>query len=200
MCVKLHTACVVLCALGFFGTGCIDPDRLDRALTEVDVSRREAAARESQLRAMEERQAALAQQMSVLLTVAQSSLSRDDRKDAERDAKLADLSSRLAHLQGLLVKMREEEQMPMDVDIAAARRLEEQSSAEERAATVRKAQALLDAGLAKLTVRSGKLNLSIVRPLDVSDPYATRESSAPKTGNAPATKAADKRRDLLDWR
>ena len=50
--------------------GCVDPDRGDRALAELDVVKREAATREATLRAVEERQNALNQQMAMMVAMA----------------------------------------------------------------------------------------------------------------------------------
>lgn len=181
------------------GVGCIDPDRSDRALSEVEAVRREAAAREGQVRAMEERQNALNQQMAMLMALATQNLTRDPHREDERDRRLAQINDRVERVEAIVTRIRDEEQ-PTPIDLAAARRAAEQGSEEERASAVRKVQALLDAGQVKVTMRNGRMQLSLLRPIDAADPYRERHKPAPPAQPKPAAPDKDKLKDLLDSR
>ena len=191
------TGCFVITCLGAFGVGCADPGREDRALAEIDAVRRESAARETQIRVLEERQAAFTQQMAMVVAMAQASYGRDVRRDRddERDGRIAEMSARLARVEGMVSRIHANE-VPAETDIAGARRAAEQGSAEERAAAVRKVQALLDSGQVKVTVRGGKVQISLLRPLDGKDPYTGQAAPPPK----PATPPPQMDADMLQWR
>ena len=96
----------------------------------------------------------------------------------------------------MLTRLRDDD-MPTPIDIAAARRAAEQGSEEERAAAVRKVQALLDAGQVKVTVRNGRMQLSLIRPLDGREPPRAAKVVAPAK---PVDGEKDKLKDLLDSR
>ena len=187
--------CVVLTLLGAFGTGCVDPGREDRALAEIEAVRRESAARETQLRLMEERQTAFTQQMAMVMAMAQASLHRDTGRDDERDQRLAEINAQLARMNSKAPRPHESEP-PAEADIAAPRRAGEQGLAEERAAAVRKVQAMLDTGQVKVTVRGGKVQISLLRPLDAKDPYTGKPGPPPKPSTPPPHMDAD----ALEWR
>ncbi|MRG92645.1 hypothetical protein GF068_12000 [Polyangium spumosum] len=173
----------------------MDPGREDRALAEIEAVRREAAAREGQMRMIEERQAAFMQQMAMVMTMAQASFHRDARRDDEGDKRIGEMDARLARVEEKVSRTRAPE-APAELDIAAARRASELGPAEERAAAVRKVQALLDAGQAKVTVRGGKVQITLLRPLDGKDPYTGRPTPRPK----PATPPPRMDDDMLQWR
>jgi hypothetical protein len=189
----------VVAGLCVFGTGCVDPGREDRSLAEIDSVRREAAARETQMRAMEERQAAFTQQMAMVMTMAQASFNRDARRDRddERDQRVAEMAARLARVEGAVSRAHGTE-APAEVDIAAGRRAAEQP-AEARAAAVRKVQAMLDTGQVKVTVRGGKVSISLLRPLDGKDPY-TGQAAPPPKPSAPPPQMDPYSSDVLQWR
>ncbi|MDC3953794.1 hypothetical protein [Polyangium jinanense] len=191
------TRCFVITWLGAFGAGCVDPGREDRALAEIDAVRRESAARETQIRVLEERQAAFTQQMAMVMALAQASYGRDARrdKDDERDQRIAEMAARLARVEGMVSRIHATD-VPPEGDAAAARRASEQGSAEERAAAVRKVQALLDSGQVKVTVRGGKVQISLLRPLDAKDPYTGKDAPPPKPSTPPPQLEAD----MLQWR
>jgi hypothetical protein len=140
---------------------------------------------------MEARQEAMNQQMTMLMAMASSTLARDPRKDEERDRRIGAIAEKVEHVDAMVTRMREEEQ-PTPIDIAAARRAAEQGSDEERAAAVRRVQALLDAGQVKVTVKNGRMQLSLLRPIDANDPYRAKPA-APKAEK-------DKLKDLLETR
>ncbi|MDI1448172.1 hypothetical protein [Polyangium sp. 6x1] len=187
----------MITCLGAFGAGCVDPGREDRALAEIDAVRRESAAREAQIRVLEERQAAFTQQMAMVMALAQASYGRDARRDRddERDQRIAEMAARLTRVEGMVSRIHETE-LPAEPDIGAARRAAEQGTAEERAVAVRKVQALLDSGQVKVTVRGGKVQLSLLRPLDGKDPYTGQPAPPPKPAAPPPQMDAD----LLQWR
>jgi hypothetical protein len=178
-----------------FGVGCVDPGRNDRAFAELEVVRREVATREGSLRAVEERQNALNQQMALIMAMAGQSFSRDPRREDERDRRLALIAERVEHLDAVLTRLREDD-VPTPIDIAAARRAAETGSEEERAAAVRKVQALLDAGQVKVTVRNGRMQLSLIRPLDGRVPQGPKVVAPAKVVDPDK----DKLKDLLDSR
>ncbi len=191
--------CFVIAWMGALGAGCVDPGREDRALAEVEAVRREAAAREAQIRVVEERQLALAQQMAMIMTMAQASFSRDAHKDDDRDARIAEMSARLSRVDGMVSHLHQIEQ-PAELDTGAARRAADQGSAEERLAAVRRVQAMLDTGQVKVTVRQGKVQISLLRPLDAKDPYTGQAAPPPKPTPPPRQLDDKAAQDMLQWR
>jgi len=204
---SLGRSAFIACFAALCVAGCADPVRVDRALAEVEAARREAAVRDGEMKAFAERQAAMGQQLAMVTAIATSALGKDPRRDEEHDQRLGEIIARLGRVDAAITKMRDDEQ-PKDIDIAAARRLAEQGTPEERAAAVRKVQALLDAGLVKVTVRNGRAQIAILRPLDAQDPYQPAKPAKPETPNK-KTSTADEgakkgkqeiERDRLEFR
>ena len=157
---------------------CMDQGHHDRAVVEVDAARREAA-RDARLVALEREHAFLMQQMALLSSMTNSRAPQDAGKEEERDKRLADVSAQVSAIGKTITAWRDEER-PQAID-PDARRAAEQGSAEERAAAVRKVQAMIDAGRIKLTMRKGRIQLAQVRPIDATDPYEVPEPKSVPT-------------------
>jgi hypothetical protein len=167
-------------ALGFLAlttVACMDQAYNDRAMGEVEAARREAA-REGRLQALEREHAMLMQQMG-FMAATHARLALDPGREDERDKNLAVLSTQVASVAHMISSWREEER-PQPID-AEARRAAEQTTAEDQAATVRKVQALIDAGKVKLTMRNGRIQVTPVRPIDATDPYQPPGAKPPTT-------------------
>lgn len=158
-----------LVGLALITTACaLDQVPHDRALAEMEATRREAA-REARLQALEREHAFLMQQVTTLSTASQASLVQVSVKEDERDRRLADLSSQIAGVGQMISTWREEER-PQPIN-PEANRIADQVSAEDRVAVINKVQALLDAGRIKLTMRGGRIQITQVRPIDAVNPY-----------------------------
>jgi len=154
----------------------MDQGHADRAQLEMEAARREAA-RDARLQTLEREHAFLMQQVGALSASTNSTVMQASTKDEERDKRLADISLQLGGLTQMMSAWREEERpQPLDPE---ARRIAEQGSAEDRAAAIRKVQALIDAGSIKLTMRGGRIQLAHVRPLDATNPYDPSVKPAP---------------------
>lgn len=175
-------------ALGLLLGGCMAPaPQGDAALIEVQRLRAEAAQRDGVIAVLREKQESLSQQLGMAMAVSTAAL--DPKRDAEISRQLGEISERLGRIDVAFTQWRKQEE-PSEVDLAAARRAAEQGTEEERAAAVRKVQALLDAGQVKVTVKDGKAQLSLLRPLDAKDPYKGPAPATADAGKAPAPKPA----------
>jgi len=159
----------------------------DRAMAEIEATRREAA-REGRLQALEREHAFLMQQIATLSAGSQASLMQTSVKEDDRDRRLADLSSQIAGVAQMISTWREEER-PQPVN-AEATRIAEQVSEQDRAVMISKVQALLDAGRIKLTMRGGRIQIAQVRPIDVVNPYLPppEKPGAPQASPPPPPK------------
>jgi hypothetical protein len=147
---------------------CMDQGHNDRALAEIEAARREAA-REGRVQALEREHAFLMQRVGALTASTNASQVQTSTKDEERDKRLVDMSAQIGGIAHMISAWRDEERpLPVDPD---ARRIAEQGSAADRAAAIRKVQALIDAGRIKLTMAGGRIQLAQVRPIDVTNPY-----------------------------
>lgn len=174
-------SCFALVILAMTTVACMDQGHSDRTMLEVEAARR-GATQEGRLQALEREHAFLMQQVAVLSAMTNASTAHASNKEDERDKKLAELSTQIAGVAHTISAWREEER-PQPID-PEARRAAEQGSAEDRAAAVRKVQALIDAGRIKLTMRNGRIQLAQVRPIDVTNPYQPR-SAKPAPTTAP---------------
>lgn len=157
-----------LVVLALTNVACLDQGRHDQTLAEIEAARHEAA-REGRLQALEREHAFLMQQVAALSASSHASLTQTSVKEDERDKRLADMSAQIAGVAHMISAWRDEDRpQPLDPE---ARRIAEQASEEDRAAAVRKVQALIDAGRVKLTMRGGRIQLAQVRPIDATNPY-----------------------------
>jgi hypothetical protein len=174
--------------LALTSAACMDQGHNDRALAEMDAARREAAL-DGRLQTLEREHAFVMQQVGALSASTNSSLMHTSVKEDERDKKLTDMSAQIGGITQMISAWREEER-PQPLD-AEARRIAEQGSAEDRAAAIRKVQALIDAGRIKLSMHGGRIQLTQVRPIDATNPYEppkTKPTPPPATPIAPPPK------------
>lgn len=160
--------CFALMFVALTSVGCMDQMQHDQAMQAMEAARNEGA-REGRLQALERQQAYLMQQIANLSAATNVGLAQASSKEDERDKQLTDISTRVNAVAQLVSSWREEER-PQHID-PEARRLAEQTSAPDRAAAISKVQALIDAGQIKLLMRGGRIQLSPVRPIDVTNPY-----------------------------
>lgn len=183
------TRSLALVFLALMTAACMDQGRQDQTAANIEASRREAAW-EGRVQALEREHAFLMQQVATLSASTQNSHAQTSTKDEERDKRLADLSSQIAGVAHMISTWREEERpQPLDPD---ARRIADQVSAEDRAAAIRKVQALLDAGRIKLTMRGGRIEIAQVRPIDTTNPYESPPAK-PTPAPTPAPRPPSKR-------
>ena len=170
-----------------FAAGCADPGRVDLAIAEVQATRAEAATREAEIAALRERQATLLQQVQMLSGAVAVALAREPKREQDdaTGARLAEVSLKLDRIETTIARSREPASNTQDTDIAASRRAAE-AQAEERAAAVRKVQAMVEAGEVKVSVRNGRAQLWLMRPLDAHDPYQAVKAEEPKPAKKPA--------------
>ena len=181
--------------LAFSTAACMDQGRHDQTLETIEAARREAA-REGRLQALEREHGFLMRQIAVLsagTNTGHMQVSQDD----ERDKKLTDMAGQIGAIAQMLAAWREDERpKPLDPE---AGRIADQGSEAERQAAIRKVQALLDAGRVKLTMRAGRIQITQVRPIDVTNPYEPPASSpTPAPAPAPTPKPAPKPTRPLD--
>lgn len=137
-------------------------------MQDIEAARREAA-RDARLQVLEREHAFLMQQFGTLAATTNSNITQSSLREDERDKRLAEMSTQLITITSMISTWREEERpKPVDPD---ARKIADQVTAEDRASTIRKVQALLDAGRLKLTMRNGRIEVAPVRPIDATNPY-----------------------------
>jgi hypothetical protein len=167
------------------------------AIAQVQQARAEVAAREDEVVALRERQAALLQQVQMLSSVVAVALSREPRREQDDTtaARIAEVNLKLDRIETSLARSsKRPASVAEEQDIAAPRRAAD-AQTEERAAAVRKVQGMLEAGEVKLTTRNGRAQLWLMRPLDAQDPYraakkAEEQAPAKRPLNVPASPAA----------
>lgn len=157
---------LVLMSLGT--SACMDQGARDRALVEMEAARWQSA-HDARLQALEREHAFLMQQFANLVASTNAATLQSSGREDERDKRLSEISGQLVTITSMISTWREEERpKPVDPD---ARRIADQVTAEDRTATIRKVQALLDAGRIKLTMRNGRIEVAPVRPIDATNPY-----------------------------
>lgn len=158
---------IALLYIAYSTAACMDQGYHDQTPETIAAARHEGA-REARLQALEREHAFLVQQVASL-SRATNTTRVQDSSEAERDKKLASMSGQIGAIAQMLAAWREEERpKPLDPD---AGRIADQVSEADRQAAIRKVQALLDAGRIKLTMRGGRIQITPVRPIDVTNPY-----------------------------
>lgn len=159
---------LTLVLMSFGSSACMDQGHQDRSMQDIEAARREAA-RDARLQVLEREHAFLMQQFGTLAATTNSNITQSSLREDERDKRLAEMSTQLITITSMISTWREEERpKPVDPD---ARKIADQVTAEDRASTIRKVQALLDAGRLKLTMRNGRIEVAPVRPIDATNPY-----------------------------
>ncbi|HVK68934.1 MAG TPA: hypothetical protein VM694_30970 [Polyangium sp.] len=185
-------------ALSFACVGCVDNTAGDMALAEVQKLRMEARANEARLAAIEGRQMYVGQQLSYLAGV----IGEVGREAAARAESVS----------------RKQEEVAQNIErierTAVTERERARTAAESPQVIAARAQAMIDAGQIKATVKNGRTKLEAVegaapasppvpspvsaspsaRSADLEDPWAAqRKPTAPTAPASPPVKATGRR-------
>ena len=171
--------------ISFACVGCMESTSGDMALMEIQKLRAEARATEARLAAMEGRQMYVAQQVSMLGGVI-GEVGREAGARAEAFAKKQDEITR---------------QVEQAERAAAAERERARLAAEAPQSILARAQAMIDAGQIKATVKNGKTRLDLAegttptasgKSTELEDPWAAQRKPAvppaPPTAGSPQGK------------